>query len=281
VEVSVKVKRALAIALAASLIAGPAAAQESTRARFTAIMDNVFGSGAWRITGGFRTPEREDQLRRQGAMTVREGGLSRHSLGTPDAPGAYDIVVNGMSPYEAANRLQRAGAPFARYMPKGAHGSEGPHLHLEPYSFDLQATGGTPIFQQASYSRPSSSRRSRVSWDTGPLVVVEGIGRRRDVPDADPPSFKRSAGAPATADNAGEGGDEVAQLRKAALRDSPEAQLKLARALLSGKGGRGDAKTALRWLEMAASNPKADQQTRDAAAAALEEQTGPQDYAGR
>src|SRR5687767_233881 len=114
-------------------------------------MDNVFGRGAWRMTGGYRTPEREDELRAQGAMTVRPGGLSRHSLGRPGAPGAYDLVVNGMSPSEAASRLRAAGAPFARYQPKGAHGTQGPHLHVEPYGF-----GATAGFQMASSAPPKA-----------------------------------------------------------------------------------------------------------------------------
>ena len=82
---------------ALSLFAGPALAGEVTHARFAAIMDSVFGQGAWRMTGGYRTPEREDQLRAQGAMTVRPGGLSRHSLGRPGAPGAYMRGLGGAS----------------------------------------------------------------------------------------------------------------------------------------------------------------------------------------
>ena len=270
---AVKVRRALAVALAASLVAGPAAAQESAHARLTAILDSVFGPGAWRITGGYRTPERETQLRRQGAMTVRPGAISRHSLGTPDAPGAYDLVVDGMSPFDAAARLRQAGAPFARYMPKSAHGSQGPHLHLEPYSFDLRATGPEiPVFQQARYSRPSPAR-----WDSGSLVVVEGVHRRPVTADPEPPPAVDLPAEAATA-----GGGDIADLRKAALRDNARAQLQLARALLSGEGGRRDAKAALRWFEMAASNPKADPQVRDEAAAALEQAAAdPQDYARR
>jgi hypothetical protein len=49
-----------------------------------------------------------------------------------------------MDPWEAAARLRAAGAPFERFMPKGAHGSQGPHLHLEPYGrgFAGPARGG-------------------------------------------------------------------------------------------------------------------------------------------
>jgi hypothetical protein len=103
-------------------------------------MDSVFGAGNWRQTGGYRTPEREDELRAQGALTVPAGVLSRHSMGRPGAPGAYDLVVHNLSPSEAAAKLREAGAPFYKLFPEGAHGTQGPHLHVEPYSLDLKAS---------------------------------------------------------------------------------------------------------------------------------------------
>ena len=48
---------------------------------FDATMDQVFGPGRWRKTSGYRTPAQENALRRQGAGTVAQGRLSRHSLG--------------------------------------------------------------------------------------------------------------------------------------------------------------------------------------------------------
>jgi len=125
------------LALILGLAGASASAEEFTQARLTSVMNSVFGSGKWRLTGGYRSPEREDELRAQGAMTVRPGGISAHSLGRPGASGAYDVVVNGMDPWEAAARLRAAGAPFARYMPKGSHGTQGAHLHLEPYAGGL------------------------------------------------------------------------------------------------------------------------------------------------
>jgi len=141
---SMRSKASIALTLALSLAAGAASAEEFTQAKLTGVMNSVFGAGKWRLTGGYRSPEREDELRAQGAMTVRPGGLSAHSLGRPGASGAYDVVVNGMDPWEAAARLRAAGAPFARFMPKGAHGSQGPHLHLEPGGggFGLRRGGG-------------------------------------------------------------------------------------------------------------------------------------------
>jgi hypothetical protein len=100
-------------------------------ADFKTMMDRVFGEGRWRQTSGYRTVAQENALRRAGAGTVRAGRLSRHSVGDPDAPGAYDAVVAKLSPAAAAAKLKRAGAPFAKVAAEGAHGRQGPHLHIE------------------------------------------------------------------------------------------------------------------------------------------------------
>jgi hypothetical protein len=229
--------RAALAAVLLSLLAGPVSAEELTHSRFAAVMDNVFGRGAWRMTGGYRTPEREDELRAQGAMTVRPGGLSRHSLGRPGAPGAYDLVVDGMSPSEAASRLRAAGAPFARYQPKGAHGTQGPHLHVEPYGF-----GATPTFQMAS-----SSGSPKAKAEDGPA---------RSATIAMPAP---SAGSLAAARN------ELARLRVEAMHGDAEAQVELGRVYSQGYVAPRDFAQALAWLEAAADNPDADPQTRAAA----------------
>jgi hypothetical protein len=95
-------------------------------------LNRVFGPGQWRQTSGYRTPAQEDALRREGAGTVPAGHLSRHSMGGPDAPGAYDVVVPGMSQQSAAVRLRRDGAGLRRVVAERAHGTQGPHLHIEP-----------------------------------------------------------------------------------------------------------------------------------------------------
>ena len=205
-------------------------------------MNSVFGSGAWRLTGGYRTPARENQLRAQGAMTVRPGGTSRHSLGSPEAPGAYDLVVDGMSPSEAANRLRRAGAPFARYQPKGRHGAQGPHLHLEPYGFGPTPA---PTFQMAS------SRGSK------PPVVE---GRARSVTIFMPASSPRSLAAAR---------DALSRVRAAALQDRADAQLELGSAHVVGYLVPRDFAEAQAWLAAAAENPDADPETRAEAEATL------------
>ena len=97
----------------------------------TDILNQIFGKDRWRLTGGYRSPAREDQLRAQGADTVAPGRTSDHSLGGEDDPGALDITVAGMSPAEAQAVLQRSGAPFGRYLPEGAQGGQGAHLHID------------------------------------------------------------------------------------------------------------------------------------------------------
>ncbi len=110
----------------------PHAGAVLTSGQFHRLMDETFGPGNWRETGGYRTPAREDELRAEGAGTVAAGMLSRHSLGTPGAPGAYDVVVANMSAGQAAARLLSSGARFRQVFQEGAHGSQGPHLHVEP-----------------------------------------------------------------------------------------------------------------------------------------------------
>jgi hypothetical protein len=183
-----------------SLLAAPAPAQDMTEARFASLMDTVFGHGAWRMTGGYRTPEREDELRAQGAMTVRPAGC-RATRWDGERPGAYDLVVDGMSPSEAAERLRKTDAPFARYQPKGAHGTQGPHLHLEPYGF------GPP-----SASQPRSRRHHQ---------SVQGAGRPCAAVTIIMPA--PSAGSLATARG------ELSRLRASASQGSAEAQLELGR----------------------------------------------------
>jgi hypothetical protein len=108
-----------------------ARAAQASAGDFHATMDQVFGEGRWRETSGFRTQAQENALRRAGAGTVAPGRISYHSVGAPDAPGAYDAVVASMSAASAAAKLKKAGVPFHRVLAERAHGREGPHLHVE------------------------------------------------------------------------------------------------------------------------------------------------------
>ena len=119
-------------------------------------MDHVFGPGQWRQTSGYRTPAEEDALRRQGAGTVPAGHLSHHSMGGPNAPGAYDLVVDGVPASVAAARLKRSGAPFTRVVAEGAHGGQGPHLHVEP----VAGAPAEPAPEVTVYERIVGGRRN-------------------------------------------------------------------------------------------------------------------------
>ena len=88
----------------------------------------------WKLAGDGRLPQPprgKNQLRAEGALTVPVGTLSRHSVGSPSAPGAYDVVVTGRSPAAAAEALRKSGFSFRRIFPEEASGDQGPHLHLE------------------------------------------------------------------------------------------------------------------------------------------------------
>ncbi|MBL8552911.1 MAG: hypothetical protein JNL41_01435 [Phenylobacterium sp.] len=216
-----------------SLLAGSARAEAFTETKLAAVMDQVFGQGAWRLTGGYRTAAREAQLRAEGAKTVRPGGISKHSMGRPDAPGAYDVVVDGMKPSEAADRLRAAGAPFARYMPKGRHGAQGPHLHVEPFGFG-EAPGGPATILLADAEPPKEGRALSVT------IVMPRTG-------GDSLAAARS---------------HLAGVRAEALKDRADAQLELARAYMIGYALPRDFAAAKTWLISAAANPNADPQTR-------------------
>lgn len=120
-----------------------------------AIFDKVFGAGKWKPTGGYRTPAREDELRREGAETVPAGHTSAHSEGTPDAPGAYDIVVDGLSPAEAAEKLEQSGYKFSKLFPEGASGTQGGHLHVQPSMQFRDDWGNDPVVAAPKSDKPA------------------------------------------------------------------------------------------------------------------------------
>jgi TPR repeat protein len=160
------------------------------RVRFDELMNQVFGSGKWRETGGYRSTARENQLRTEGALTVAVGHVSSHSLGSPDAPGAYDVVVAGMTPQQAAGRLRRSGARFKRLFPEGLEGTQGPHLHVEPELAGLAAALG----DGSAVLTPSAYYEESVSWLD--RAALQGDGRaERELAQA----FGQGQGAPKNA----------------------------------------------------------------------------------
>jgi hypothetical protein len=116
----------------------PVAASQAPGGDFSATMDRVFGTGRWRQTSGYRSPAQENALRRQGAGTVASGRTSRHSVGGPGAPGAYDAVVAHLSTAQAAAKLQHDAGGSFRVLAERAHGPQGPHLHVERVSLPVK-----------------------------------------------------------------------------------------------------------------------------------------------
>jgi hypothetical protein len=105
--------------------------EQGQKARLHAALDRAFGAGKWRVTSGYRSEARENELRAMGAGTVPVGAISHHSMGTPSDPGAYDVVVDGMDQARAAQLLRENEPNFGRILFEGAHGPEGAHLHIE------------------------------------------------------------------------------------------------------------------------------------------------------
>jgi TPR repeat protein len=141
----------------------PAAALD--RSGFAELMDTVFGSGNWRETSGYRTPAEENRLRASGAGTVPVGEVSRHSLGSAEAPGAYDVVVSGMAADSAAVRLRRSSAKVSRVLPERAYGDQGPHLHVE-------------VLLGAAYARHWGGKGATVSSAKGADATSAGLAEQ-------------------------------------------------------------------------------------------------------
>jgi hypothetical protein len=157
------------LATAALALCAPAFAQstggDNQNQQFKSAMDRVFGPGGWRETSGYRSQAREDELRREGAGTVPVGQISHHSMGNPDAPGAYDVVVPGMTTESAAARLKSSSDAFDRVIAERAHGGQGQHLHIEPRAGKLASSSAIAAAPQANpgdsiYLRVVNGRRN-------------------------------------------------------------------------------------------------------------------------
>ncbi len=131
---------------------------------FDSEVDGALGKGKWKATGGYRSPQREDQLRAQGAGTVTPGRLSNHSRGSPDAPGAYDLVANDPG---AVDRLRRLpGVKDAFY--EGARGSQGGHIHVDTSDVLL-----TPVDHDPFAQTPSAPQKAPAATQPPKLTPVD------------------------------------------------------------------------------------------------------------
>lgn len=132
---------------------------------FRTRMDSAYGPGKWQETSGYRDP----------AHNRAVGGVptSRHMQGTPDAPGAHDIVVSGQDPATAARRLPKG----YKGLPEGQIGAQGPHLHVDadPWAVvDQKPADPWQVVSQAP-AKPGSLQAAR-----GALVGQGGtIDHRR------------------------------------------------------------------------------------------------------
>ncbi len=201
------------------------------QARFIDLMNGVFGTGNWRETGGYRSPARENELRAQGAETVPPGTLSRHSLGNIEAPGAFDIVVVGMSPEQAAISLRRSGIGFRRLFPETSHGTQGPHLHVEP---DMIEAGGAAAHQERDPLKDS------LRTETAPASAVAAA----QAPGAQTPAQNEAAA--------------LSWFLRAASLGNAGAEFNLGLMYQRGEGVPQDGAIALRWLLMSAGQGDAD-----------------------
>ncbi len=224
----------------------------ATQDSFHQLMNDVFGDGHWRETGGYRTPARENWLRAQGAETVPVGTLSRHSMGSPQAPGAYDIVVSNLSPAQAAIRLRRSGVAFRELFPEASHGAQGPHLHIEPY-----------------FPSPAARQTPPLPTSTAPFF-------------ADLVLDKTIAAASASTPTATEEYEQAAiWFRKAAAQGSAAAQFSLGRMYSTGVGVPQDPVVANKWLSLAASGHLSAGGEQTMAAANLRDKIAAQRAPGR
>lgn len=149
----------------------PAMAYQS-EADFRSTMDQTYGSGKWRETGGYRDAARNAQV----------GGVpnSNHKKGTPDAPGAHDIVVEGEDPATAASKLP----PWFHYVPEGRIGDQGPHVHVDAARAPAEppwaaykapapaASSGSP----AKPVDPAALRRGVLQIGQGGAPVAPAVG---------------------------------------------------------------------------------------------------------
>jgi hypothetical protein len=114
-----------------------------------AYLNTKFGPGKWRVTSGYRSPGKENELRADGAGTVAPGKTSDHSKGGPSDPGALDIKVDGLSDEQVAKALKDG--PFERAFAEARHGGEPAHVHADTlpalpkgFKLDNEPAGSEP-----------------------------------------------------------------------------------------------------------------------------------------
>lgn len=117
-----------------------------------------------RVSGGYRTQEEQDRLRAAGKTRAVK---STHSTGTPERPGAVDLVAANMDPAVAEANLRAAGFPNARVIyetGKGKNQGTGAHLHA---SLDGTGIAGGGAAKAGGSATPSNPPIPSVMRDQG------------------------------------------------------------------------------------------------------------------
>ena len=193
-----------------------------TTGEFSEYADKAFGKGNWKPTSEYRSPKHNAEV----------GGVahSHHMMGDPKAPGAYDIVVPGMSAAQVGSALRKAGW-------KGSDYPESDHLHTNalPSADKLFAARAEELFPEAPArvtvgdiqkrlgpkpSEPSALdqasqaiiakarewNRRRVERNLQALSALQDAGKQMDVKGLDPiTGTLQQGGAALEAMNAGFG----------------------------------------------------------------------------
>ena len=126
----------------------------------------------YRDTSDYRSEAKERQLGAEGAGVAR--GISNHSRGTPQAPGAHDIVPTG-DWNQALDRLRALTGVKDAFI-ESAHGPEGRHIHVDMtpgYRGNAAAPAGgklTPVDYNPFAAQPAAGKGKLTPVDYNPFA---------------------------------------------------------------------------------------------------------------
>lgn len=142
-----------------------------SQADFSAAADKAFGRGKYRITSGYRPPWKN-------AGTKGSAVSSHHQDGSPEEPGAFDLVVPGMSSSQAAAHMEKAGWQ-ATYLP------EGDHLHVTEHR-GMGEAPTVPPWEEAKAAAAVAPTATMPGERAGPVPSGSQLkdGMQRHVPTA-------------------------------------------------------------------------------------------------
>lgn len=144
----------------------------------TSVIDTDLSRRGLKATGDYRTPARERQLAAQGAGTAR--GLSNHSRGTPDAPGAHDFVPT-KGDWNTALTDARGEPGVKDAFIEGAQGGQGRHIHV-----DMAANDPWSVVSEA----PAAPAAAAQTPKKDPWAVVAQTPAPKTQPPANEPQLR-------------------------------------------------------------------------------------------